>query len=915
MNPLRSVTCVAAAFALWGSVSLLPVLAEESLPSTGATIGEDGRALPEAGTSRPTSRESSDVAGFGLTLLLPEDGSAASDVGRPTPRLGESRLWRSRSAQGVEHRRGSERLASLEERHRLGSTLVVELPARADSDSRQRADLIAALWNAGRSEEALAHLARLENEGLAPAIALSSGERSSPSALHKPSWPVQLAELGRSVSPVFALDYDAQTGHLFALLAWDDQWRLQVSVDEGATWTQTLEWHGTEIIDVDLAVVGDWAYVLYADASAGGELRLRRFFVTDGSSDSDYGDYGSLIVRDFTPQTVMEVALVANADDSDNGLYCFAQTSSNTIRYLWGNSGGGTFTDASPSLGNVLGGLDAHWNDEADTYFLFMSYLSMDGKLHVWRRGNSVWSECFVTTYSGSSVRTALSAYDETIFCAVEHAYPADYGIRGYVNYDAGSGMWLSNTVAEPPYEGDWRLMADTSARGGGGIAVIYDADNVFNALLRFQNRHTYDYSPWNSSVSIDNVTPGVWTALNWLPPLSGGNNPYGYGMIYAKDGSIYFKRRDGYDPLTGDNCASPIPISTATDLPYLDANTTCNRVNDYDNTAMGTYDDGEDIVYQLTVPADTILDISVTADTLWAGVALFDSCPSDLIAMAASSANPDVIDNLPLSPGVYYLMVDTYPPPECTGFELSITEQPFDEGCPDGCLSSQPPDEPAADWHAGVSDLFWDDGPLQRFANVEVNGRVTALRWWGMQGLHNGFTWVGCDENPMEFEVAFYEDDWGQPGDLIHVEQMTLVGVGTGYHYDPSGANLELYRYDFTLAEPCSCGRAWVSITGVGDPADCWFLWLSSSAGDGLSGKLLAPNDWETEPFDLSLCLIGSIPCPGDLNGDGQRNQADLGILLASYGEDAGGDIDGDGDTDQSDLGVLLANYGVDCT
>jgi hypothetical protein len=52
----------------------------------------------------------------------------------------------------------------------------------------------------------------------------------------------------------------------------------------------------------------------------------------------------------------------------------------------------------------------------------------------------------------------------------------------------------------------------------------------------------------------------------------------------------------------------------------------------------------------------------------------------------------------------------------------------------------------------------------------------------------------------------------------------------------------------------------------------------------------------------------------PGDLDGDGQVGQSDLGILLASWRIDAGGDIDGDGDTDQSDLGILLSNWGETC-
>ncbi|MFO0837167.1 MAG: hypothetical protein U1D55_01465 [Phycisphaerae bacterium] len=53
---------------------------------------------------------------------------------------------------------------------------------------------------------------------------------------------------------------------------------------------------------------------------------------------------------------------------------------------------------------------------------------------------------------------------------------------------------------------------------------------------------------------------------------------------------------------------------------------------------------------------------------------------------------------------------------------------------------------------------------------------------------------------------------------------------------------------------------------------------------------------------------------CPGDLNGDRQVNENDLGILLAAWNAGPGGDLDGDGDTDESDLGILLANWGANC-
>ncbi len=50
---------------------------------------------------------------------------------------------------------------------------------------------------------------------------------------------------------------------------------------------------------------------------------------------------------------------------------------------------------------------------------------------------------------------------------------------------------------------------------------------------------------------------------------------------------------------------------------------------------------------------------------------------------------------------------------------------------------------------------------------------------------------------------------------------------------------------------------------------------------------------------------------CEGDLDGDGETSQTDLGLLLTAYEQSGGGDVDGDGDTDQSDLGLLLAAFG----
>jgi len=63
-------------------------------------------------------------------------------------------------------------------------------------------------------------------------------------------------------------------------------------------------------------------------------------------------------------------------------------------------------------------------------------------------------------------------------------------------------------------------------------------------------------------------------------------------------------------------------------------------------------------------------------------------------------------------------------------------------------------------------------------------------------------------------------------------------------------------------------------------------------------------------------LCLSAGVraQCPGDLNGSGVVDGADLGALLTAWGTSGGefgADITGDGIVDGADLGVLLVKWG----
>jgi len=108
-----------------------------------------------------------------------------------------------------------------------------------------------------------------------------------------------------------------------------------------------------------------------------------------------------------------------------------------------------------------------------------------------------------------------------------------------------------------------------------------------------------------------------------------------------------------------------------------------------------------------------------------------------------------------------------------------------------------------------------------------------------------------------------------------------------------------------------------WYTVDGGGE------MWttggnfeLSGTIGQCDAGVTMTGGDFElTGGFWVETIVI--VPCEGDLDGDGDTDHSDLGILLADWGcvgsepGDCPGDLDGDFDTDHSDLGILLADWG----
>jgi hypothetical protein len=72
-----------------------------------------------------------------------------------------------------------------------------------------------------------------------------------------------------------------------------------------------------------------------------------------------------------------------------------------------------------------------------------------------------------------------------------------------------------------------------------------------------------------------------------------------------------------------------------------------------------------------------------------------------------------------------------------------------------------------------------------------------------------------------------------------------------------------------------------------------------------------IGSEDGSTGAGNITItCTSFGDPCPEDLNGDGQVNGADLGLMLGAWGT-PDGDVNGNGITDGADLGLLLGAWG----
>ncbi|UCG88379.1 MAG: hypothetical protein JSW71_07505, partial [Gemmatimonadota bacterium] len=142
----------------------------------------------------------------------------------------------------------------------------------------------------------------------------------------------------------------------------------------------------------------------------------------------------------------------------------------------------------------------------------------------------------------------------------------------------------------------------------------------------------------------------------------------------------------------------------------------------------------------------------------------------------------------------------------------------------------------------------------------------------------------------------------------------------------------LGLVRFDAGYLDPINQALFFAEVYSLG--GDSTFSYRTTPAGDISRETIPLGRDENGHTNELvidglrysfTLDEAGNVvaydvvpACPGDLDGDGVVNLADLAQLLGHYGESGvvyeDGDLDNDGDVDLADLAALLGVYGTIC-
>ena len=225
-----------------------------------------------------------------------------------------------------------------------------------------------------------------------------------------------------------------------------------------------------------------------------------------------------------------------------------------------------------------------------------------------------------------------------------------------------------------------------------------------------------------------------------------------------------------------------------------------------------------------------------------------------------------------------------------------------FEEFDPDLQLLD-PPEVRLAFDHGSPNNLGWSGNAFRDDPQYGVFSHGLDEQMANFSGLPVGKSFH------LSLNNKIYSDNRIPPRGFTNEGFKSVQAEPVAYHYEDGQ-----YWDDTTFTIPAGAARA-VAVLYYQTSSREYIEFLRDANTTNDRGEVLHDLWLQTgrsAPVDMDASEILLAPSvPGDLNGDGVVNGADLSILLSGWGMPGPADLDGNGTVGGSDLAILLGSWG----